>query len=259
MALSPKDSETFLKEVDEELRKEQVSNFVARYGWWLLAAAVLFLGAIGGWLWWQARQQAEAGAQGEALIEALASMEAGNRRAAAPKLAELAGSDVEGYRAAALFARANGETAAGNAPAAIATLRSIAANEDFDRAYRDAALIRQTALEFDAMQPQAVVQRLRPLVRPGSPWLGSAGEMLGIAYIKMRRPDLAGPVFGQIARDETMPETLRNRTGQMASALGIDISAEPAAATPARPGAPAAAPATPAAPPAPAAPAPNKG
>lgn len=243
MALSPKDGETFLREVDEELRKEQVSNFVTRYGWWLAGAAVLLLAAVGGWLWWQARQQAEAGAQGEALIEALGSLEAGNPRGAAPKLAELAKSDIEGYRAAALFARANSETAAGNAPAAIATLRSIAANETFDRIYRDAALVRQTALEFDTLQPQAVVQRLRPLVRPGSAWIGSAGEMLGVAYLKMRRPDLAGPVFADVARDEAVPDTIRNRTGQMASSLGIDVSAAPAAAGAGRPAPPAPAPA----------------
>jgi hypothetical protein len=246
LALSPNDGETFLREVDEELRKEQVSNFVTRYGWWLLAAAVLFLAAVGGWIWWQARQQAEAGKQGEQLIEALGSLEAGNRRAALPKLAALEKSGIEGYEAAALFSRANSETAAGNVPAAIATLRAIAANEDLDRHYRDAALVRQTALEFDTLRPQAVVQRLRPLVRPESPWLGTAGEMLGIAYLKMRRPELAGPVFAEIARDRSLPETIRNRTGQMASALGIDVAAEPPAARPAAQAAPAA-PAAPAA------------
>jgi hypothetical protein len=243
LALSPNDGETFLREVDEELRKEQVSNFVTRYGTWLIAAAILFLAAIGGWLWWQGRQQAEASAQGEALIEALSSLEAGNRRAAQAKITELAKSDIEGYRAAALFARANSETAAGNAPAAIATLRAIHANEEFDRLYREAALVRQTALEFDSLQPPAVVRRLRPLVRPNSPWLGSAGEMLAVAYLKMRRPELAGPVFAQIARDEAVPDSIRNRTGQMASSLGIDVGAEPPAANAARPAPPAAAPA----------------
>jgi len=250
LALRPNDGETFLKEVDDELRKEQVGNFVARYGWWIAAAIVLVLGAVGGWIWWQARQEAAAGAQGEALIEALASTEAGNPRAAAPKLAELARSDIEGYRAAALFARANAETAAGNTPAAIATLRSIAGNQDFDQSYREAALVRQTALEFDTLQPQAVVQRLRPLARPGSAWFGSAGEMVGIAYLKMRRPDLAGPVFAAIAREETLPDSIKSRAGQMASSLGIDIEAGPAAGNAARPAGPApqAAPAAPAAP-----------
>jgi len=229
LALSPNDGETFLREVDDELRKEQVSNFVTRYGWWLAAAVVLFLGAIGGWLWWQARQEAATATEAETLLKALESMEAGNRAAAAPKLAELARSEVEGYRAAALFARANSETAAGNAPAAIATLRSIAGNQDFDQSYREAALIRQTALEFDTLQPRVVVQRLRPLARPGSAWLGSAGEMLGIAYLKLRRPDLAGPVFAQIGRDEHVPASIRTRAVQMAGSLGVSAIDDPAA------------------------------
>lgn len=239
MALRPNDGETFLREVDDELRKEQVSNFVTRYGWWIAGAAILFLAAVGGWIWWQGRQEAAVSAEGESLLNALQSMEAGNRAAAAPRLADLARSDIEGYRAAALFARANSETAAGNAPAAIATLRAIAADRGLDQIYRDAALVRQTALEFDTLQPQAVVQRLRPLARPGSPWLGSAGEMLGIAYLKMRRPDLAGPVFAQVGRDEQVPPSIRTRAVQMAGSLGINAIDDPAAPAQGAPAAPA--------------------
>jgi hypothetical protein len=239
LALSPNDGETFLREVDDELRKEQVNTFVTRYGWWLAAALVLFLGAVGGWLWWQARQEAAIGAEAEKLVEALQSTEAGNRAAAAPKIAELSRSSVEGYRAAALFARANSETAAGNAPAAIATLRSIAGDAGLDQNYRDAALIRQTSLEFDTLPPQQVVQRMRPLARPGGPWLGTAGELLGIAYLKMHRPDLAGPVFAQIGRDERVPSSIRTRAVQMAGSLGINALDDPAAPAAARPAAPA--------------------
>jgi hypothetical protein len=136
-----------------------------------------------------------------------------------------------------LFARANSETAAGNAPAAIATLRAIAADQAFDEPYRQAALVRQTQLEFDSLPPQQVVQRLRPLARPGSAWLGSAGEMLGVAYLKMHRPDLAGPVFASVGRDEHVPPSIRTRAVQMAGSLGFNAADEPAA--PARAGTPA--------------------
>ena len=242
MALRPNDGETFLKEVDDELRKEQVSNFVTRYGWWLAAAAILFLGAVGGWLWWQERQEAATAAEAQTLVEALEALEspdARTRATASPKLAQLSGSEVEGYRAAALFARANSETAAGNAPAAIATLRAIAADQGLDQIYRDAALVRQTMLEFDTLQPQAVVQRMRPLARPGGAWLGSAGELLGVAYLKMRRPDLAGPVFAQIGRDEHVPASIRTRAIQMAGSLGVNAIDDPAAPATGRPAAPA--------------------
>ena len=224
MALSPNDGETFLREVDEELRRERVNKFFTRYGWWILAGAVLLMAAVAGFIWWQGHRAETRGAEGEKLVDALTSIEAGNRAAAQPKIAELSQSRIEGYRAAALFTRANTETAAGNTPAAIATLRSIAADESLDELYRQAALIRQTSLEYDTLQPQAVIQRLGPLARPGSPWLAAAGEMVGFAHVKMHRPDLAGPIFAAIARDDKAPDSARARAVQMAGSLGVDVS-----------------------------------
>lgn len=242
MALRPDEGETFLREVDEELRRDQMNRFVKRYGWAIVSLFVLIMGGLGGWIWWQNHRQEAVGQEGETLASALDSLEAGNRNAAAPKIAELENSAVPGYRAAALFARANSQTAAGNAPAAIATLSAIAANEEFDEVYRQAALVRQTQLQFDTLPPQQVVQRLRPLARPGSAWLGSAGEMLGVAYLKLHRPDLAGPVFGAIGRDTNVPDSLRQRAIQMAGSLGVNVeepAAPGAAGAPAQPVAPA--------------------
>ena len=234
MALKPDDGETFLREVDEELRKEQMSNFVTRYGWWLFGGLLLFLAGIGAWLWWGSHREGVAGAKGETLIEALDAMEAGNRAAVSAKADQLADSDIEGYRAAALFTRANNQIAAGNAPAAIATLRAIAADGELDETHRQTALVRQTSLEFDSLRPQEVISRLRPLAGEGSAWLGSAGEMVAIAYLKLNRPDLAGPIFGRIARDEHVPSSIRDRASQMAGSLGVNIEGNQPAAAPAR-------------------------
>jgi hypothetical protein len=55
----------------------------------------------------------------------------------------------------------------------------------------------------------------------------------------MRRPDLAGPLFGQIGQDETVPPSIRSRAIQMAGSLGVN--ALPEAATQGGPGGPAAA------------------
>lgn len=227
MAIKPRDADTFVKEVDEELRKDRVNQFVARYGWWLLAAIVLLLGAIAAFIWWHGRQEARAAEQGQQLLDALQSIESGNRGAASPKIAQLAASEVDSYRVAALFARASNQAEAGQGQAAVATLRSIAENDDFAEPYRQAALIRQTALEFDRLQPQVVIRRLGTLARPGQPWFGSAGEMVGIAHLKMRRPDLAGPLFQRIGRDEAVPPSIRTRAIQMAGSLGYDAMPEP--------------------------------
>ena len=255
MAVKPNDSDTFLREVDDELRREKVTSFVARHGWKIVAAAVLLLAAIGGWIWWQHRQNVKAGEDSQKLSQVIEQLEARNARGAAAGIDELAQSDRDGYRIAALFARANAQISTNAIPAAIETLKSIAADGDAPQPYRDAALIRQTQLEFDTMSPGAVVQRLQPFAQAGNPWHGTAGEMVGIAYIKANRMDQAARTFEALAKDPGVPETIRARAVQMASSLGVDAvqmdpefakSLEAAAAAPPTPALPAGAGAAPA-------------
>jgi hypothetical protein len=227
LALKPNDGETFLREVDDELRRERMNQTVARYGWWIIAGMVLVLAAIGGIFWYRAYQRDQAEARGESLLNALDSLEAGNRNAANAQLDALAESGSPGYRAAALFARANAQLAANNVASAVATLGAIAADESLEEPYRQAALVRQTQLEFDRLQPAQVIQRLSALARPGQPFFGAAGEMVGVAQLRMNRPDLAGQLFARIGRDETVPPSIRTRAIQIAGSLGVNALPEP--------------------------------
>ena len=257
MALSPNDGETFLKEVDDELRREQISNFFTRYGWWVIGGVVLILAGVGGYLWWSGRQAQARESAGESLIAAVSQLSGGTNGAAAakPQIDALAGNSIEGYRAAALFARASSQAQSGDNRAAIGTLRAIEGDQGLDQVYRDAALIRRTQLEFDGLQPAEVIRRLGTMANGDSAWAGAAGELVGAAHLRMNRPDLAGPVFVRIARDENAATTLRQRASMMAASLGFDPDPDaPRSTAPARPPAPAATPAAPAA--APAAPAP---
>jgi hypothetical protein len=249
LALKPNDGETFLKEVDDELRREQLTTFFTRYGWWIIGGVVLILAAVGGWLWWSSHQAALREGAGENLVAAMSELQAGNQgyTAAKPQLDALAGNTIEGYRASALFARATGQAQSGNVPAAIATLRAIGDDQTLDQVYRDAALIRRTQLEFDQLQPQEVIRRLNALATGTGAWAGPAGEMVGVAHLKMNRPDLAGPVFVRIARDQSAASSLRERASLMAASLGFDPDpSAPRSTAPARPAAPAAASAAPA-------------
>jgi hypothetical protein len=146
-------------------------------------------------------------------------------RSAAPdakKLEALGDAGQPGYRAMALLSKAAMASQKGDVKTAAKLYGEIAANEDLARPYRDLGTVRQVALGFDEMTPQQVVDRLKPLAIEGAPWFGSAGEMTAIAYMKMRKPELAGPIFAAIARDEKAPETLRSRARQMAGLLGVD-------------------------------------
>lgn len=135
--------------------------------------------------------------------------------------------DQPGFAASAQLVKAGVAARKGDGKTAIPLYRAMAADEALDAPYRELALVRQTALEFDSLKPQEIVDRLKPLAVEGSPWFGSAGEMVAIAYMKMRKPDLAGPIFAAMAKDKGVPATIRSRARQMAGLLGIDAVESP--------------------------------
>ena len=228
MASTPPTNEAFLREVDEELRKDQMQSLWQRYGKIAVAAVVLVLAAWGGWIYWQDRQIKASGIEGEKLTQAVEDLQAGNPDVASAKLNTLSASDNEGYRATARMGQASLMLQKGNAKGAAAKFAEVAKDDDIAQPWRDLALIRQTSVEFDTMKPQDVVTRLQPLAVKGSPWFGSAGELVAAAYLKMNKRDLAGTLFGEIGNDEGVPQSIRSRAVQMAGALGVDAVQLPA-------------------------------
>lgn len=222
MAVTPHTDEAFLREVDEELRRDQVAALWRRWGKIALAAVVAGLALLAGVLWWNNHREQVRGEQGEKLQAAFDTLGAGKLADAQKPLAELEKDGAAGYRATAMFAQADILLEKKDVKGAVAKFAAIAADDKVGKPFRDLALVRQTSAEFDTLAPQAVVDRLRPLATKDSAWFGSAGEMVAVAYLRMNRPDLAGDLFGKIARDENVPGTIRQRAVQMAGVLGVD-------------------------------------
>lgn len=222
MALTPQNNEAFLREVDEELRKDQAAALARRWG--LVIAAVVALGLVifAGYLFWQHRQREAAGREGEQLQMVWDNLAANQNAKAAPALAELAKSDSDGYRAIALFTQADLLLQKDDLKGAAAKFGAIAADESLAEPFRHLALIRQTTAEFDTIKPDQVVARLRGVAVPENPYFGSAGELVALAYLKQNKRDLAGRLFGQMAQDENVPASIRQRAVQMAGVLGVD-------------------------------------
>lgn len=233
LAITPKDNEAFYREVDEELRRDQLKSHWQRYGKLGIAGIVLLLVAIAGFFWWQSRQEAESARRGGDLISAFEDIAARNKAAATPKLDSLAKGDSPGYRAAALLTKADMAIEANDIAGAVASFKAVADDKSLAAPYRDLATVRMTALEFDKLPPRAVIDRLRPLAVAGNPWFGSAGEMSALAHLKLNQPKDAARIFAAIAKDQKVPETIRTRAGQMAGSLGVDQSQSAPAAAPA--------------------------
>jgi hypothetical protein len=225
LAQPPDISETFRREVDENLRRDQLRDFFKAYGNWLIAAVILFLAASGGFIWWKQHQVQRHEAEVEQLAQIFKDAGSGNLAAAPQQLDQLSKDGSKAIRASALFARAAIALQQNDVKSATVTYKIIANEDSLPKPYRDAALIRGTALEFDQLQPQEVIARLEPLARPGEPWFGTAGEMTALAMIKQGKKEQAGQLFAAIAKDKGVPDTIRARATQVAGSLGVDASA----------------------------------
>jgi hypothetical protein len=231
LALRPVDNESFYREVDEELRRDQMKTYWERFGKLVIAGVVLLLALIGGYIWWQNQKEVKAGERSATLVEAFDDVAAGRKKAAIPKLDALVESGSDGHRAAALLTKADIAIEAKDLKGAAALYRQVADDSGLARPYRDLALVRMTAVELDTLPPQAVIDRLKGLAVPGNPWFGSAGEMTALSYLKQGKPQQAAGIFAAMAKDKKLPDTLRSRATQMAGSLGVDAVQESADAT----------------------------
>ncbi|MCB2061405.1 MAG: tetratricopeptide repeat protein [Novosphingobium sp.] len=219
--------DVFLREVDDALRQDQMTDMFRRYGLPVFGLVAAVLLGLGGYLWWQHSQKQAAEQRGEELVMALDQLEAGNLATADKQLAPIAEDGAAASATAAKLARAGIALTQNRREEAIRIYAEVAADKDAPQPFRDLATVREVAAGFDKMKPQEVVDRLKPLAVPGNPWFGPAGELVGIAYLELGKEDLAGPLFAKIARDEDTPDSLRARTRQLAGLLGVDAIDDP--------------------------------
>lgn len=225
MALPPDSSETFLKEVDENLRRDQFQSFFKTYGAWLAGAVILLLAVVGGWIYWEQHQKQQSAGESEQLQSAFADIAAQKMKTVPQQLDKLGNSKNDVVKASAMLAEAAVALDKNDRSAAISKYREISGDKGLPQAYRDLGTIRLTALEFDAIAPQQVIARLEPMAKTGNPWFGSAGEMTALAYLKQGKKTEAGRMFAAVAADRQVPRTIRSRAVQIAGTLGVDASA----------------------------------
>jgi hypothetical protein len=225
LALPTDPAEAFVREVDENLRRDQMADMAKSYGKWIIAAVVLFLAAIGGYLYWQSNSQKQASADSETISAALDKIASGNSKAAQAELAPLGDSSNDVTRASALLGQAALALRKNDRKTAIDLYAKVEGDGGQPQAYRDLATVRRTMTEYDSLKPDEIITRLAPLTESGKPFFGSAGEMTGMAMIAKGDRAGAGQLFARIAADKQVPQSIRARAAQLAGSLGVDATA----------------------------------
>ncbi len=206
-------NDSFIDEVTEEVRRDRLFGLYRKYGW---IGLVLILGIVGGTAaneWLKSREEARAEGFGDALIEALDTGSAEERRAA---LAEVPADGDQALLKALILATDPGE----DKPATLAALDAIAADAEAPAHYRDLAVLRR-AIVAGTDQPLAERRAaLEGIAVAGRPYRALAAEQLAYLLLEEGRNDEAIAALGALTQAEDAPTSLRSRAEQVITALG---------------------------------------
>lgn len=211
------DTDSFIDEVTEEVRRDQLFAKFRRYGWIAVVAVVVIVGGAS-WNEYQKAQNASAAqANGDALINALEA-DTATARAAALADAELETSDAELVRQLLLSAQQDQD---GDADGAAKTLDAFVATAASEQAiYRDLAELKLLSLGETALPEDQRSLRLEALAQPGQPFALLASEQLALIDIKNGETEAAIQRLQLIILDQLATEGLRQRSTQLIVALG---------------------------------------
>lgn len=218
-----REDEVLIREIDEAVREDALLTFMRKHGIKVLGGVLALVAALGGYMIWNYYAEKNLETQSETVISALDFAEKNDFKSASEKVAGLLGDDSSpGARAAARFIQAAAALEAGDKTKASGLYKQIAADPTTPSALRDLARVREVSINYDTMQPAAVVAQLKDLAVPGNPYFGSAGELVAMAHLEAGNRGEAGRLFAEISKDEDLPETLRSRARQMAGLMGVD-------------------------------------
>ena len=206
------------KEVDEELRRDQASQLWAKYGQYVIGAAlaiVLGTAAFQAWKWWDKKLRVERSAQFAAALEL---MRDGDNEAAAARFGAMAEPDGS-YGTLAAFNEARLQAEAGNKERAIEILDRLAEDTAAGPAFQGVATILAVLHQIDQGDPAALEARLQPLTQAGSGFRPIALELTAVLALRRGDAERARTLYAEVADDRSAPAGLRRRASQILAAL----------------------------------------
>lgn len=206
-------SDSFIDEVTEEVRRDRLFALFRRYGW---IGGLVVLGIVGGAAWseWQKSQAAtRAQAFGDALTEALDLSNPEDRTAA---LADIT-SDGSQTGILQLMRASDPET---DKAAALAALDALASDASQPQTYRDLAVLRRVIVAGADMPVADRRAALDGIAVAGRPFRTLAQEQLAYLLIEEAKTDEAIAALTALSQDQEAPAGLKSRVRQVIVALG---------------------------------------
>jgi hypothetical protein len=213
------ESDSFIHEVDEGLRRDQLTQLARRYGPWILGAIALFLIAMLGWQAWRAQQVQSARQHSEAFAAAQELAREGNFAEAKAEFERLSGSGPRNYRVMSRMEHAAILTVEGDLEAALAEFDA-AAEAANDPVMRETAQLRAAYIAAETQDFEALQRRLQPLIESDTRLSYLARELLAIEAWEAGQNDLARDTLENLTLAFEAPEGVRQRAQVALSVIG---------------------------------------
>ena len=168
------------REVDDDIRRDQLRNVWDRIAPYVIGAAILIVAATAGYRGWEYWRQQQAETSGDRFISAVQLSDDGQYEEAIAALEALAADGNGGYPMLARFRVATEKARSGDTAGAVAEFDVIAAGNAPEE-MRAMARLRAALLLLDTATVADLELRLRDLAAVGSPWRHTAREILGLA------------------------------------------------------------------------------
>ncbi|HEU4986241.1 MAG TPA: tetratricopeptide repeat protein, partial [Rhizobiaceae bacterium] len=188
----------FIREVNEELRQDQMKALWWRYGPAAIVVAVLVVLGTAAYVGYDYWQQTRANRSGDAFSQALELANQGRSDEALAALEEL---EETGHGAYPLLARMRAATVLANKgdfDGAVAAFDEVANDGSVPEVIRDVARLRAGLLLVDHGSYEDVASRVEQLAVDTNPMRHTAREALGLAAWKAGRLEDAMNLFEQI-------------------------------------------------------------
>jgi hypothetical protein len=220
----------FIREVDEDYRRERAMRFVSRYQVLIAIAVVGIIVGAGVWRFWTDKQLSLAEEANSRYDSAVALAKQDKDKEARSAFDAIVKDGPPGY---ALLARMKAvQTIEASDPdGAAKQYDAIASDDSISGAMRDAARMRGAFLRIDRDDPKAFEQRYGNFAVTSFAFHDSMRELLALAA--MKRDDMPAAIrfLDEIVIDPLAPTALRNRAEAfraLASAGSAKASSKPA-------------------------------
>jgi hypothetical protein len=209
------------REVDEEIRREQLKRLWDRYGILVIALCVAIIAAVGGWRFYEWSENRKAFEAGAAFESAILLSEQGKHADAEQAFAKIAKEGTPGYRALARLREA-AALAERDPKAAVAVYDSLTNDTSLNRALQDLAALRSGFILVDSAPYDDMVRRLESLTAPDRAFRHSARQLLALSAWRSGNSDAAQRWFDMILTDSETPAGTRGQIEMLMALAGAD-------------------------------------